>query len=122
MQAVQLYFTKLFGCIIAEAGIPIELSSFSKALVNNTPHPKLYLKFGCFNVDKVDPIVGASHVVAVSDGKTGEIVAAGFFYELAGVGVLIAYANEPMWVATTESYHPKTGAKRLIIADHSKTD
>lgn len=121
MQAVQLYFTKLFGCIIAEGEIPIDLSSFSKAIVNNKSHPKVYLKFGRFAVDKVDPLVGTSHVVAVNDGKTNEIVAAGFFYELAGVGVLVSYANEPVWVATTNAYHPRTGAKRLVIADHSET-
>jgi len=46
-EAIQfhLYFVKLFGCIIVDNGIPIDISQFSAAIRNKAPHPTLYLSF-----------------------------------------------------------------------------
>ncbi len=46
MIGVQLYFAKLMGCIMAESKKSFELTSFSSAILHNTPHPHLYLTFG----------------------------------------------------------------------------
>ncbi len=46
MIGVQLYFAKVMGCLIVESRAPFDLSSFSSAIMDSSPHPNLYLKFG----------------------------------------------------------------------------
>ncbi len=43
MLHVHLFFVKLFGCLATETALPIDISSFSNAILNNTAHPKVYL-------------------------------------------------------------------------------
>ncbi len=43
---VQLYFVKIMGSAIKEQDVPIDLRSFSSAIMQQTPHPFLYLSFG----------------------------------------------------------------------------
>ncbi len=59
---VQLFFVKLLGCMIAEAkadgfDVPIDLASFSEALMSGRPHPEIHLQFG-----KEDGTVGRSNL------------------------------------------------------------
>ena len=48
MLCVQLYFLKLFGCMICESGrpIPIDVASFASAIQSGSAHPNVYLKLG----------------------------------------------------------------------------
>lgn len=46
MLYVHLYFVKLFGCKIAESGAPIDITGFSKALLNNKAHQDIFIAFG----------------------------------------------------------------------------
>jgi hypothetical protein len=48
MTNVHLFFLKLFGCIISEAlanghEVPIDIKSFSKAIMAGRPHPEVHL-------------------------------------------------------------------------------
>lgn len=122
MKGVQLYFTKLFGCMIAEGNIPIPLDSFSRAIVGNTYHPNIYLKFGCFRSDDADLMVGTSHVVVSAKHKGAEPEVGGFFYEMQGIGVLIAYAKKPVWNATDGAWNPRRSTNKLTFFDHSRTE
>lgn len=42
---VQLYFTKLLGCMIHDALVPINTSSLSSSIMSCKPHDSLYLMF-----------------------------------------------------------------------------
>ena len=46
MLYVHLYFVKLFGCRIVESGAPIEIVTFSEALLNQKSHKDIYIAFG----------------------------------------------------------------------------
>jgi hypothetical protein len=43
MLNVHLYFVKLFGCIIAENSLPIDIHEFSQAILSASAHPKVHL-------------------------------------------------------------------------------
>lgn len=49
MLNVHLYFVKLFGCVIAEKSLPIEIGGFSQAILDSTPHPKIHLAISPMN-------------------------------------------------------------------------
>lgn len=59
---VQLYFVKLFGCIVSDASVPINISSFSNSIMLDRPHESVYLMFAL-----VDEIEGGYKTVYVSD-------------------------------------------------------
>jgi hypothetical protein len=46
MLDVHLYFAKLFGCRIVEHRIPINITPFLEAILQQKPHPKLFLSLG----------------------------------------------------------------------------
>jgi len=47
MLYVHLYLVKLFGCMIADSNVTsIDLKAFGDAILNNKPHPEVYLAFG----------------------------------------------------------------------------
>jgi len=48
MLNVHLFFVKWLGCRIVESNIPISppIASFSEAIVNQRPHPNIWLSFG----------------------------------------------------------------------------
>ncbi len=46
MRNVHLYFTKLFGCLVVEGGIPIDVAPLAEAIMSGQPNPYLYLAFG----------------------------------------------------------------------------
>jgi hypothetical protein len=43
MLDVHLFFVKLFGCAIIEHDIPIDITGFSEAIMNQKPHPLIHL-------------------------------------------------------------------------------
>jgi len=43
---VHLYFVKAFGCRIVEDNVPIDISSFQKALLRSKSHKNIYLAIG----------------------------------------------------------------------------
>jgi hypothetical protein len=59
---VQIYFTKLLGCMIHDASVPISTSSFSSSIMSSKPHDSLYLMFAL-----TDEIGGGCKSVYVSD-------------------------------------------------------
>jgi len=85
-----LYFVKLFGCRIVEHGIPVDIISFSRALLERTPHNDVYLAFGpC--PDKTDhKIVGLTQID--STNLNGDPIFASWFYMVNQVAVNIMYS------------------------------
>ncbi|SEP51337.1 hypothetical protein SAMN02990966_07947 [Rhodospirillales bacterium URHD0017] len=92
MLGVHLYFVKLFGCHIADFGIPIDLTPFSKAIMTETAHPNVYLKFG-YGADFAGrPHVGISNV-EVASRSDATVAFAIWMQGLGGLSVLVIYAE-----------------------------
>ena len=114
MRYVHLYFVKLFGCLVVEEEIPIDIASFSKALLEGTPHPNLHLVFG--HHPKELSMVGRSHVDAglLEDGRVAFATCTYHVGDLA-VDVIYALPGEDCQ-GLDVAWHPRMGARRLAFA------
>jgi len=112
MVDVHLFFVKLFGCHIVTGGIPIDVTGFSRALLNRAHHPGVYLKFGRF---AGTPIVGMSDV-EVCLAPDGSCVFAVWFYEVDRFAVRVMFtADGQQREGLVEAWHPKFGTNKLKI-------
>lgn len=82
---VHLYFVKLFGCLIVEHQVPIDISPFATALKTATPHKDIYLAFGPNQYPPKHKFAGLTPVEAVN--KNGAAVFATWFYILGDVSL-----------------------------------
>jgi hypothetical protein len=114
MLAVHLYFVKIFGCQIAEHNIPIDLKPFSNAILNNEPHPFIYIAVAPVLYNDLRSIGGSN----VNAEKLEEhIVYAVWYYFLDRITVRIMY-SEPSEnrQGLINSWHPSNVLKCLRIA------
>jgi hypothetical protein len=113
MLDVHLFFVKMFGCIIAEHNIPIELRSFSQAIVSRTPHPHVLLGFGILpswtqNKAFITPVY-PHHV-----GSAIEFAC--WYYMLRKVFVDVVYSLPFYRPVATDTWHPRMNAKILRLS------
>lgn len=81
---IHLYFVKLFGCLIIERGVPIDISGFSKAILDNIPHPNMYLKLGLLKNKSVGPTE-----ILIKENNTY----ATWFLDLGAIAVNVIYSK-----------------------------
>jgi len=115
MLNVHLYFVKIFGCLIAENGLPINIEEFSRAILNVAAHPRVHLAISALVYDLPCASVGYSNLsLAKLDGRT---VYAIWFLTLDKFAVRIIYAepNERRR-GLCDAWHPSTIAKQLRIS------
>ena len=110
MRRVHLYFVKLFGCLVVEGDIPIDIAPLAKALVDGQPHPHIYLAFGSLPL----PVAAAGGSDVRTAELNGKVAFASWLYHVGDLAVNVMYAlpgeqREGLQVAR----HPRFGAKRL---------
>lgn len=114
---MQLFFLKLFGCMLCEANanghdVPIDIAPFAEAIMTGRPHPEVHLQFG-----RCDGTVGRSnlHCWTTEDGS----VLAGWLYELDTVAISVVFAQAGRWEHRADLWdpHSHTSSKRFRIAD-----
>lgn len=116
MRYVQLYFVKLFGCLIVSNVIDFDLSSFARSLQSRKFHPDVFLKFGC--VPRSEQIVGVAGLSTAIENRSGVIAGAQWFYELEGIAVNVIYSPVPgLWTDTDGSWHPARKKGRIVLHD-----
>lgn len=114
MLDVHLFFLKLFGCLIAEHSIPLDISEFSKAILSETPHPKVRLAFWTGLQTKPYKYVGLTPVQTAA--LNGHLVYAGWFYIVDKLAVNVIYAEPAEHrKGLIGSWHPSTIGKRVKI-------
>jgi hypothetical protein len=117
MLHVHLFFLKLFGCLIVEHSIPLDISEFSSAIMGDTPHPKVHLAFWTGLHDDSRKHVGRTPVQTAA--LNGCIVYAGWFYIVDRVAVNVIYAEPTerreglLW-----SWHPSTVGECVQVVSH----
>lgn len=117
MLGVHLYFLKLFGCMVVEAGpkIPIDIQQFADAILKTRAHPFVYLKF-----THGPETTGRSelHLECTEDRKH---VFSTWLYQVGWLTVIVMFAtpSEKQRKGLFEAWHPKFGSNRLVIADLS---
>ena len=90
MLGVHLYFLKLFGCLIADSTIPIDIRLFSESIQNETPHPFVYLSFLSVSHPAIRQYVAITPVQTVE--VNNEVVMANWFYFVGILAVNVTYA------------------------------
>lgn len=114
MLSVHLFFVKLFGCRIVEHNIPIKIGQFSKSIMVNVPHPKVWLAFssGLHHPS----IKHAGYTQIVTDQSSGHINFASWFYVIDKVAVNVMY-SEPgeHRKGLVHAWHPSCVGKRIHV-------
>ena len=116
--ALQLYFAKLYGCIIAEHNVPINLKSFSDAIISNSAHDNLYLSF------ILRPDVARRRTASITEinavCKNDVPVFANWYYRVGGIIVDVIYCDERRFMSTVRNYfHPNNGSKIMRLGTFS---
>jgi hypothetical protein len=114
MLEVHLFFVKLFGCLIVEYSIPIEIGVFSEAILGGIPHPTVHISF--WTSSSKAPIKQAGRTPVHTSKFNGKITFATWFYIVDNISVNVMYA-EPTErrKGTAHTWHPSTVGKRLRI-------
>jgi hypothetical protein len=107
---VHLYFTKLFGCLVVEGNIPLDLAPLANAITSGRPNPHLFLAFGRLHLPV--ELVGGSDVH--TEHLDGKVAFATWFYNVGDLAVNVMYAlpgeqRQGLKVA----WHPHMGNKCL---------
>lgn len=116
---MHLYFVKLFGCLIAEHDIPIDISQFSNSLVNRIPHKSMYIAVGPLAAKLKSKCITVTDLKTVIMEKVGfeeKAVFASWLYVIGNIAINIIM-NE---VANNSSvlmnaWHPNVAPSKVII-------
>lgn len=113
MLDVHLFFVKLFGCIIIDNGLPIDIVPFSEAIMCQKPHPKVYIAFG----PALDLGTGSTDMHVAINNLNGKCAFATWFYIVGSVLVNVVYAepNERRQ-GLIDAWHPSTISNSIILA------
>jgi hypothetical protein len=103
-----LFFVKLFGCRIADEKLPIELSEFSRSIMDDRPHPNVYLSFNMRNIP-LGVYLGVSEVHAKE--YAGVCEAATWYYSFGELDVQVSWFREKPIKNIPYAWHPNTGGK-----------
>ena len=114
MLDVHLFFIKLFGCLIVENNIPIEISQFSKSILHSTPHPKVWLTLWTGLHHSTFKHAGRSQFKMIQ--LHGRVTYASWFYEVDKVAVNVVYAESTeRRKGLVHAWHPSSMGKRVRI-------
>ena len=108
MLDVHLFFVKLFGCAIVEHKVPIDILPFSTAILQQIPHPKVFLGFG----SSLDMGTGMTDIETAN--LNGLCVYATWFYIVEPIAVNVIY-SEPSEKreGLVYSWHPSTTTETI---------
>jgi hypothetical protein len=111
MQSVHLFFVKQFGCMIAENDIPIDLSGFSSAVLQNKPHADVYLRFLTGFQHSRYRVASRTPLNAIEEN--GIVRFASWIYMLDRIAVNVLYVASPKYRdrLPPASYHPSHGTR-----------
>lgn len=115
MLHVHLYFVKIFGCLIAENALSIDITGFSQAILNTVAHPKVHLAISPLTHGLSNASVGYSdlHFADLS----GRIVYATWLLTLDKFTVRIIYADPTeSRKGLIDSWHPSSITKCLRVS------
>lgn len=115
MLNVHLYFVKLFGCIIAENSLPIDIHEFSQAILSASAHPKVHLAISPLTYGLPFASVGYSDMNTAQ--VKGRVEYATWFLTLDRFSVRVMYAEPTEHrKGLIDSWHPSTIKKCLRVS------
>jgi len=114
MRNLHLYFTKLTGCHLIEAGLQFDQAALAKSLLSGTPNLYIHLKFG---VSRTGWLIGMTDLHAATLASNNDLAFAVWAYALGPLVVHVMYAiKSERRQGLVNSWRPQSGSKLLIIA------
>lgn len=120
MLRVHLFFVKLFGCLIVENKIPIDIREFSNSVRRGTAHPKVHIAFWATLGQPHYHIAGRSIVDVFKyespPALKGIPAFATWTYYVDNIAVNVMYAEPAIshpWLS--HSWHPNNVGKRVLM-------
>lgn len=115
MLNAHLFFVKLFGCLISENSLPIDIRGFAQSLLSASAHPNVHIAISPFTYGLFFGSVGYSDLnIAQLDGRT---VYATWLYTLDRFTVRIMYAEPTEHrMGLIDSWHPSKSKKCLRVS------
>lgn len=111
---VQLYFAKLMGCLVAEHRIALDLHSFRSSILNNSPHPHLYLTFGVLPGNF--PTIGQSDFELIQHG--GQLHCSSFIQTLGKLSVMVFYSPfDNKYLGVQNAWRPNQSSSSIKLRD-----
>ncbi len=115
MLHVHLFFLKLFGCLVAENSIPIDIGAFSKAILNNTAHPRVHLAISPYTDGIASGSAGYSDLDSAQ--LNGRVVYATWQYILDRFTIRVMYAERTEHrEGLIDSWHPSSIKKCIRVS------
>jgi hypothetical protein len=115
MQNVHLYFTKVTGCHLVEAGIKFDQAALASSLLTGKPNPYIRLKFG---ISQTGLLVGATDLCADTLAFDSSAAFAIWVYSLNSLVVHVMYAIVgERRNGLFNAWHPRLGFDQFILAD-----
>lgn len=112
---MHLYFTKLTGCHLTEAGLKFDQAALAKSIVTGKPNPYVHLKFG---ISRSGLLLGMSDLKAATLAPDSLLAFAVWIYSLETLVVHVMYAIAgKSREGLVNSWHPKSGSNRFVLAD-----
>lgn len=113
MLDVHLYFLKLFGCLIAEHSVPLDLAEFAQAILRGEAHPRVHIAFA---VCDEFPVRAAGMTQIEARELQGAIRFASWHYYLGRLSANVMYADpRERRHGLVDSWHPSTVSKLIHI-------
>lgn len=116
MRDVHLYFVKHFGCMLIEHDIPVDLGEFSRALLENRPHPDVHLDIWAVPEKALHRVAGLSEVQGLQ-ADNGRPTIVSYFYEAGPIHVRVMWARPSLrHGALMGSWHPSRLTRLVRIS------
>ena len=114
MLGVHLFFLKLFGCLIVERSIAIDIGPFSQSILRGVPHPNVWLAFWTGLNHPSIKHVGCSQVETAQ--LDSHIAYATWFYVVDRLAVNVMYADPTeRRRGLIHAWHPSSIGKHVRI-------
>ncbi len=115
MRGVHLFFTKLTGCHLIEAGFRFDQAALATSLLTGNTNPYIYLKFG---VSRSGQLVGSTDLHASIRPSDDSLAFAVWGYSLNNlvIHVMYAIAGESR-EGLLDAWRARSGSNRLVLAD-----
>lgn len=117
MLDVHLYFLKVFGCMIVENGVPINISKFADCIVQKKAHENIFIAFG--QNPSASKINHAGYTPIHLVNKDEVSVFASWGYVVDNILVNIIYADKfKNPVVMKNTWHPSTVQRHLAFKQY----
>jgi hypothetical protein len=109
---VQLFFLKLFGCLLEETSHRIITNEFASYILSNSPNPNVFLSF----VKSHHHFIGLTTVLVHTESTSGRLARAHWCYCLGDLWIRVNYVHPNNYsLETPKGWNPSHKSKNIKL-------